>query len=428
MTMKPRLLYLSPITPLHTGSGLAMRAFHNLAALSGAYDITLLIIPTGFRSAKPAAEVRALCESIHVMAVGPGNDLSLFLRLVLFKLLGASALGRRRPFEFRSCSRRRLGEAAERVAGKTFAVIHVFRLYLGPYAFRLLRDNPAARVQLDLDDFESRVRRDQSERLRLERRRKRGIRLLLEATAYERLERRWLGRFDRVFVCSDMDRQRLGEAYGDLPIAVLPNVCVPPAPEARRKTGAPFVFLFVGSFSYFPNADGLEYLCGRVLPQMGKRKKNEFVIRVVGGGVDWRTRLRFLFDRRIRFLGRVSRIDRFYDGADAALAPLRTGGGTRIKIIEAIAHRLPVVSTSKGIEGLRLEPGVDALVGDTSEEFAGHCRALMARDSLCDRLRLNAFVAFKKYYTPEILGPILAGPPAAAHAESDPAPAARIEP
>jgi polysaccharide biosynthesis protein PslH len=405
--MKPRLLYLSPLAPSPTGSGLAMRAFQNLAALASPYDVTLLIMPTGLRSKAPAAEVRDLCTNVIILGVRPWRDIGLALRLLLLKLAGTFSRGRNRPFEFRSFSPRRLREAERLLAGRHFDVIHVFRLYLGPYALRLRRANPAARIQLDLDDFESRARREQGELSLKNGQRKPGIRWLQEAAAYERIERQWLDRFDRIFTCSELDRQKLREAYGPLPVEVLPNVSAPPARRSERAAARPFVFLFAGTFSYFPNADGLEFLCRRVMPLMASRKENPFVIHVIGAGVNRRLRLRCLFNPHIRFFGRVPSMEKFYDGAGAALVPVRTGGGTRIKIIEAIAHRLPVVSTTKGIEGLTLEPGVDALVGDTPEEMAEHCRVLMEHEDLRERLRANAFTVFNKKYTPQNLKPIL---------------------
>jgi len=406
--MKPHLLYLSPVTPNPVGNGLAMRAFHNLAALANSHDITLLVIPTGLRSSMPCQETRRLCGNIFILAIRPWHDFTLVLRLLLIKMSGMRVPGRHRPFEFRSLSLQRLRAAAGLLKNKTFEIIHVFRLYLYPYAFFLLRDNRGARIQLDLDDFESRVRRGQSELLKENGYQKWSERMLGEAIAYEGIERNWLHRFDRIFTCSEIDRLRLGKAYGNLPIEVLPNVVTSPGPKTPGTAAEPFVFLCIGAFSYFPNADGLDYLCRQVLPLLWEPKGSEFVFHIIGAGVKWRFRLRRIFDHHIRFLGRVSHIDRCYNGVGAALVPIRTGGGTRIKVIEAIAHRVPVVSTSKGIEGLKLEPGVDVLVGDTPREMAENCRALLTQKDLRERLQANAFAVFQKYYMPENLRPLLA--------------------
>jgi len=393
-----------------------MRAFRNLECLAAAYDVTLLVIPTGLRSASPA-EASRLCASIIVLPVRPRKNPPLALRLVLIRILGRSALGRRWPFELRSLTRGRLREAAGLLAGKEFDLIHTFRIYLSPYAFHLRRTNSASIIEIDLDDFESRVRREQSELMRQAGRRKMSMRLQREAEAYERIERRWLGRFDRVFVCSENDRRKLGEAYGELAIEVLPNVIVQPEHRVAERAAAPFVFLFIGTFSYFPNADGLKYLCGRVLPLLRGKNEKPFVIQVVGAGISRWQRLRLLFDRHIRFIGWVPQIETFYNGAGAVLVPIRTGGGTRIKVIEAVAHQLPVISTSKGIEGLKFEPGIDALIGDTPEEIAGCCLALLKDDDLRERLRTNALAVFQKYYRPDNLRPVLNKEPAAANKE-----------
>ena len=80
----------------------------------------------------------------------------------------------------------------------------------------------------------------------------------------------------------------------------------------------------------------------------------------------------------------------FYEQADAAVVPLRAGGGTRIKLLEAFAHGVPVVSTSVGAEGLDVEAGRHLLIADDPAGLADACRRLMEEPGLADRLRAEA--------------------------------------
>ncbi len=84
--------------------------------------------------------------------------------------------------------------------------------------------------------------------------------------------------------------------------------------------------------------------------------------------------------------GRVSEIEPELARADIAVVPLRIGSGTRLKILESFAHRIPVVSTKIGADGLDVEDGVHLLLADRPEEFAHACRRLVEDRALARRL------------------------------------------
>jgi glycosyltransferase involved in cell wall biosynthesis len=92
-------------------------------------------------------------------------------------------------------------------------------------------------------------------------------------------------------------------------------------------------------------------------------------------------------------------VEPWYHRADAVVAPLRAGSGTRIKILEAMSYRRPVVSTPAGIEGLAARDGEHLLVGDTAEAFACQCVRLMEVPSLGERLSRDAFDLCVARYT-----------------------------
>ena len=84
--------------------------------------------------------------------------------------------------------------------------------------------------------------------------------------------------------------------------------------------------------------------------------------------------------------GRVPEIEPELARADVALVPLRTGSGTRLKVLESFAHRIPVVSTTVGADGLDVEDGVHLLLADRPQEFADACRRLIEDRALARRL------------------------------------------
>lgn len=132
--------------------------------------------------------------------------------------------------------------------------------------------------------------------------------------------------------------------------------------------------LFFGSLFYQPNADGMRWMCQEIWPLVRARRPDAG-LDIVGLGKE---ALADLADTPgVTFHGFVDNLDAMMREAAALVVPLRIAGGTRIKIIEAWAKGLPVISTTIGAEGLAALDGETALLGDTAEEFADCCvRAL----------------------------------------------------
>jgi len=97
----------------------------------------------------------------------------------------------------------------------------------------------------------------------------------------------------------------------------------------------------------------------------------------------------------------------------AAIVPVRAGGGTRIKILEAFSYERPVVSTAIGAEGISATAGVDILLGDTAEEFAARCADLIGNPDLACHLAGNAFGLVTRTYSLDVLRHVFSSPPEA---------------
>ena len=145
--------------------------------------------------------------------------------------------------------------------------------------------------------------------------------------------------------------------------------------------------LFVGTMNYFPNVDGALFMVQSIMPHIRRLDPD---IRLCIAGKD--------IPRHIRELGADTRIEIISDfpdisevAADCCLSvvPLRLGGGTRIKILEAFALGLPVVSTAKGCEGLDVEDGRQLVIRDDPEAFAEAVVRVANNHELADSLREN---------------------------------------
>ena len=180
------------------------------------------------------------------------------------------------------------------------------------------------------------------------------------------VERRVLAESDLVFCCAGTDAWRFRRDYAVPPdkLRVIPNgVTVtdpPPCAEAsalREKDTGKTILYFMGKTDYAPNEEALRFIAGRLLPELEQLAPGRFVCWVSGGGPGLPPGVEH---PSLRWLGRVPEVPPWLAMADIAIAPVETGGGTRLKILEFLGAGKPLVSTPKAAEGVDLVAGTDA--------------------------------------------------------------------
>jgi glycosyltransferase involved in cell wall biosynthesis len=178
-------------------------------------------------------------------------------------------------------------------------------------------------------------------------------------------------RADLVIVCSELERQVLDE-WGVRNCLVIPNGVdtefFTPGPDGCSPRNQPVHLVFTGAMDYLPNADGLRWFFRSVMPELD-RVLSHYKLTIVGKNppADLLARER---PGRIEFTGRVEDVRPYSRLADVFVVPLRIGGGTRLKVLEALAMQVPVVSTRLGAEGLDLSDGVHLRLADDSSAMA----------------------------------------------------------
>lgn len=187
-----------------------------------------------------------------------------------------------------------------------------------------------------------------------------------------RFERDTVARFDRVLAVSEADRQTLQRLYGDrlaAPVSVVPTgvdtAYFGPAQEAVVR---PRHLVFLGSMDWLPNEDAVLFFCGEVLPRI--REAEPLVTLSIVGRSPTAAVKRLTRERGIDVTGRVDDVRPYLQEAALCIVPLRIGGGTRLKIFEAMAAGKAVVSTTIGAEGLPVEHGTHLRVADDPAQFA----------------------------------------------------------
>jgi glycosyltransferase involved in cell wall biosynthesis len=370
---RPELLYVSPVVPGMTGNGLAMRAGMVLEALSGLYRISLLVVPC-YPTIDQEIPDQLLKFCDRTAIVPHDNDMQ-----------------------------RRVADAGRAFHDLTFDTVHAFRLATLPFA-RPYFDRAGGRTHfhLDLDDIESKTHRRianlhenagnvaEAESEKAWSRRS----LLLETAAFQI--------FHRIYVCSEADKQELLQR-GRAEVQVLKNAVRLPAKVGPRsfRSGEVFRLLFVGTLGYYPNQDAMQYFCEKILPILRGRSEKSFRVDIVGAYPP--ESLRRLTSREVCVIGTVRDVPPWYEECHAVIVPIRAGGGSRIKILEAFSYQRPVITTSVGIEGIEAESNRHALIEDTAEGFAEACIRLMSDSECAKYLVENSADLLTRSYTGEAL-------------------------
>ena len=221
-----------------------------------------------------------------------------------------------------------------------------------------------------------------------------------EIRRWGRLYRRAAGRVSSIAVCSDLDAERAARV-GVANVVVVPNgYRSVPNPVGRTVVGSPPTVLFQGLLSYPPNIEAARRLAGEVGPAL-RALVPDAQIRLVG---DHHPELMEVHDPpRVTVVGRVPAITEELARADLVIVPLRYGSGTRVKILEAFAHRIPVVSTTLGAEGLGAVDGVHLLIGDTTAALAGACARLLREPGLRESVVSEAHALFSDRFATAVL-------------------------
>jgi glycosyltransferase involved in cell wall biosynthesis len=358
-----------------------MRAGLTLEALAADHDVHLLVVPvvaTPFADQARAWASRWFVRAVvHRPAPGPGPRTGPGGGLPLLARHADPAAVRGAALLFRDVA---------------FARVHVVRLYLAPFAVPyLVPGGPPC--HLDLDDHDCRTHRRLAALYAAAGRTAEAEAAGAEAERYAAMEAAWVPRFGRATLASEPDRRDAQASHGFTNLGVLPNGVRPPAAGPAPPAGGPFTFLFLGTLGYFPNEDGILHFCRDVLPGLRARAPAPF--RVMVAGATPGTLVRALAAcPEVEMAGPVPDVEPLYARSDAVVVPLRAGGGTRIKVLEAFASGRPVVSTALGVEGLDVIDGRHLLVADGADDLAAACARLMASAELRRDLaaRARAFV------------------------------------
>ena len=378
-------LVLAAETPYPLAGGGALRTASLLHYLALRYDVDLVV----FRqpgAPDPCRELPAgLVRRVGVVDL-PAHGRSLAARA----LRNALRVGRGVPplvDRFAGFGR----EIERALEGRRYDIGIVEHFWCAPYGEQMARI--CGRTVLDLHNIESVLHQRCAE-------------IESGATAWAhrvfhraslKLERTWLPRFSEVLVASESDAERARAIAPGARVTVYPNA-LPRAPLPPK--GNEDAIVFSGNMEYHPNISAVRFFRREVWPLLRERWPG-LVWRLIGKNPEAVRRFTS-GDARIEVEGRVDDAIRELARAKVAVVPVLAGSGTRLKILEAWAAGLPVVSTTLGAEGLGARDGESLLLADGGPAFAEAVSQLLACQDLRERVGTAGRLLLEKEFTWEM--------------------------
>ena len=370
-----RLLFLSQQLPFPPDGGAKIRTFNTLKELAKDFDITALCFirwKKDYQDRDITKEREALAEHgrIHTFPLPQSQSRIRFAFDHLRALLSGRVYTR-----FVFASSRFADAIRSQLKRHRYDLVHADSLDLSGH-FDLLEGLPIVCVHHDVQS--SLLARRASRETSLLRR----TYTSLQATAMQKEEELWIPNVALNVAVSPVDRDRLRARIPEGTYEVFPNGVDTDYFFPKSASGAGLVF--VGGTSWFPNLDALHFFCGEVLPIL-RQTLPDLSVTWVGRATDGEIK-EFSERYDITLTGHVPDVRPYLWDAGCVIVPIRVGGGTRIKILDAWASGKAVVSTTIGCEGLDAEHDVNMRIADSPQEFAANISEVLSDDTLARRL------------------------------------------
>ena len=354
-----RILFITQKFPYPLDNGGNVRSFNLVRGLSQLHEITLLSTDSGDVREEHLRAVRPLCHAIELVRVGAPTLLDEGLAF-------ARSLSTGIPFVLfrhtRPIVHERIGALFSQ-GNRPFDAVHFNHLDAALYE----PDVPEGILRI-LDEHNI-VTNQVRTTLRSERRVAHRFALNRDLPRIGNFEQRVCNEMDLCLVCSDADMAALRAMGVTARIAVVPNGSDLEYFTPSSNAGSELEVAFVGALDYDPCEKGVWYFCTEILPLI-RDELPGIRFTVIGRNPSRRLVKLCAADPAIVTTGRVPDVRPYVQRARAFVVPLLSGSGTRLKIVEAMAMGVPVISTTIGAEGLETQSGIHLEIADRPEHFA----------------------------------------------------------
>lgn len=373
-----KILILTDEIPYPPISGGLLRVYNLLIRVAKRHQVTLIAPQTAEDQNKDLSYLKGFCDEVKTVVV---PKRSLLVRLPTLARYALSGTPLELGYEYSQELARKIRDC---VSVERFDILQIEQSHMVHYREAFPRPIDSKCILMFHDIEFAQVAR----LAELEKKVRRKLRLHL----YSRMMRRWepqmAGQFDRCTVVSEPDRHLLLTANPKLKkVDIIPNgvdtACYQPLPPAAIHP----TLLFVGNMNYLPCIDAMRYFCQEIFPRVQESVK-EVKLWIVGK--EPAPEVETLKSDAVYVTGKVEDVIPYYRQCTVCVVPLQGGGGTRLKILEAMALGRPVVSTTIGCEGLEVIDKKHLLIADTPRQFADATIRLLVDEPLRQQITTQA--------------------------------------
>ncbi len=370
------ILVVSTKCPWPLNEGRALRTYNLLKQAAERHEITLCTYVQSQEEEEGLAEMRKFCKAVHAVPLYRSAPRLSLIADAIRELFGSV------PLHAKKYARRPMLDLIARLARtESFDVLHLDMLHLGELR-RAAPDLPLVLVQHNVESQILRRRLDNEKNPVLK------AYLSYQTKKLERYEIETCNAADHVVTVSEEDADLLRELGVSAPIRSVPNAVDTEFFTPSETPREPDTLIYVGTLTWFPNEDAVRHFMSDIMPIIRQRRP-DVVLKVIGKVPGGSKAAQWQGDPAIEFLGFVDDIRPHVAAAAVYVVPLRIGGGTRLKILDALAMGKALVTTAIGCEGLGLDDGQQAAIADDPTGFAEAVCALLSDDSRCAQLGAN---------------------------------------
>jgi len=374
--------------PYPPHEGMTIRTYNLIKFMSNYHEIYLLTLIQNKEEISGLEQMKKYCKLVYGAPIRANNSRFL-LTWYLFKSLFSG-----RPFiSYKYDVKEVRLKIRELVNKEKFDIAHLDLLHLVQYENEI-RGIPKILIEHNVES------------ILLSRRVKRENNLIIKAFLYtqylklRKYEKIMCERMEHCIVVSEVDRETLASMIPGLKVTVIPNGTDTDY-FVNNETIEKHLIVFVGNLTWFPNIDGIRYFIKRIFPIV-LNAIPDIKFYIVGKNSP-KYRIPRRYESYIHQTGVVSDIRPFVSRASVYIVPLRIGGGTRLKVLDAMAMKKAIVSTSVGCEGIEVMPGRDIVIEDNPVGFANHVVNLIKNPNLAGSLGENARNLVEKRYNWDII-------------------------
>ena len=370
-----KIIFLSTWFPYPLSQGSKIRAYHLLQALARQHEITLVSFVDTKIENEWLAHISSLCHKVELIQRDPFASQSRQTALGRLSLRPTSVVATHSPEMAARVQRLAFDWTPDRIIALTFVT--------APYALKI----PDVPKVVDVDNLMTQMLYEAYQQTRHPAQK---FRRWLAWQKFQRYERWLFGQFDLLLAISAQDRRTLQTLIPAKSgkIVIVPNGVDTVSHRLGLSPATPNTLIFNGALTYSPNYEAINYFLQNIFPLV--RAEIPDIRLQITGSTDKVPLTQLPLDDHVIFTGYLPDIRPAVAGSWVCVVPLRSGGGTRLKILEAMALGTPVISTSKGAEGLTAIDGKHLLIADTPGEFAAQTVHLLRNPELRRMLTVNA--------------------------------------